>query len=280
MIASRSAISADAVALHYDELDQFYRDVWGEHVHHGLWLRGDETREQAVRQLVQTVAGEAQISQGSHVCDIGCGCGATARMLAREYGAEVTAITVSPAQHAFAERQSPDDQNLNYVLGDWLSTELASGPFDSAIAIESSEHMSDKGAFFSRAYRVLRPKGRLVVCAWLSCEAPSRRAERWLLEPICCEGRMPHMGTESDYRDLAASAGFAVDRVQDVSDQVAQTWPMIVRLFVGKLLRKPAYVRFLLSSQARNRVFALTIFRIWLAYRTSAMRYAIFTLVK
>ena len=43
MIASSQEIRPEAVASHYDELDRFYRDIWGEHVHHGLWLRGEET---------------------------------------------------------------------------------------------------------------------------------------------------------------------------------------------------------------------------------------------
>src|SRR6186713_2311289 len=89
------------VASHYDELDHFYRDVWGEHVHHGLWLRGDETREQAVLQLTELVARNAEISAGTRVCDIGCGYGATARLLANR-GAKVTGVTVSPAQYKFA----------------------------------------------------------------------------------------------------------------------------------------------------------------------------------
>ena len=30
------------VAVHYDTLDQFYREIWGEHVHHGYWRTGHE----------------------------------------------------------------------------------------------------------------------------------------------------------------------------------------------------------------------------------------------
>src|SRR6185436_13236560 len=98
-----AAIPAPAdVAAHYDDLDAFYRDVWGEHVHHGLWRRGDETREEAVRALVDLVAHAGRIGADSRVCDIGCGYGATARMIVGDYGAHVTALTVSPAQHAFA----------------------------------------------------------------------------------------------------------------------------------------------------------------------------------
>jgi tocopherol O-methyltransferase len=280
VISSSQEIRPEAVASHYDELDRFYRDVWGEHVHHGLWLRGNESREQAVRQLVDLVAREARIGPGMHVCDIGCGYGATARMLAAESGAQVTAITVSPAQHAFARERQPDATNPDYRLGDWLANDLPAESFDAAIAIESSEHMPDLAAFFAQARRVLRPGARLVVCAWLSTDAPGPNAQRWLLEPICREGRMPQMGTVADYERLARDAGLACERFEDVTRQVARTWPAIIRRFLARLATRPSYLRFLLSRHARNRVFALTIFRIMLAYRTGAMRYGVFTFRK
>ena len=285
------------MASHYDELDRFYRDIWGEHVHHGLWLRGDETQAQAVRQLAELVAREAAVGQDSRVIDIGCGYGATAQFLAEEFGAEVTGITISGAQHAIAQARSAtvshsshpshgrNGNNVSnrtsptYLLGDWLTYALPAELFDAAIAIESSEHM-DKPGFFAQAWRVLRPGGRLVVNSWLSREAPTARQQRWLLEPICHEGRMPHLGTESDYRRLAVEAGFAIDRFQDVTRQIARTWPMIVRVFLWNLLRKPAYLRFILDPKSRNAIFGLTIVRLWIAFRTGAMRYGVFTLTK
>src|SRR5205085_1479125 len=48
LIESRQSLTGEAVARHYDELDHFYRNIWGEHVHHGLWRRGDESPEIAV----------------------------------------------------------------------------------------------------------------------------------------------------------------------------------------------------------------------------------------
>lgn len=270
-------VAREAVASHYDELDHFYRDVWGEHVHHGLWLRGNETREEAVLQLVDVVAREAQVGPGVRVCDIGCGYGATVRVLASR-GAKLTGITISPAQFAFADRQK--SENAEFILGDWLSNDLPAASFDAATAIESSEHMPDINGFFAQAHRVLRSGGRLVICAWLSAEAPSGRARRWLLEPICREGRMPNMGSASDYRSLAERAAFRCERFEDVTRFAARTWPAIVRRLLAKLFSSPRYMKFLLNRHAANRVFALTIFRIWLAYRTGAMRYGIFTFVK
>src|SRR3978361_1598672 len=57
---------------------------------------------------------------------------------------------------------------LTFHRRDWLDNGLPDAAFDRAYAIESSEHMVDKARFFSEAWRVLKPGGRLVVCAWLS----------------------------------------------------------------------------------------------------------------
>lgn len=277
MISSRIDVPPEAVASHYDDLDHFYRDVWGEHVHHGLWLRGNETRDEAVLQLVDRVAERVRVVDCMRICDIGCGYGATARALAQR-GAEVTGITISPAQFGIATQQA--DRNPQFVCGDWTENNFASGSFDAAIAIESSEHMADKAAFFAQAHRVLRAGGRLVICAWLAAEHPSARAQRWLLEPICREGRMPQLGSESDYRELGVAAGFAPEQFEDVTRRVERTWPAIVRRLLVKFATSPRYLKFLFSPHENNRVFALTILRIWLAYRTNSMRYGVFTFVK
>src|SRR3712207_8571359 len=88
MISPRRAIDSSEVASHYDELDHFYREVWGEHVHHGLWRRGDETPEEAARELALEVADRAAVGAGDRVVDVGGGYGATARLLATERRSE------------------------------------------------------------------------------------------------------------------------------------------------------------------------------------------------
>ena len=272
------AFSPSVVASHYDELDQFYRDIWGDHVHHGLWLSGTETHGEATLQLVRCVAERAHIGRGTRVCDIGCGYGAAARLLAADYGANVTGITVSPAQFQYAQRQPA--AGVKIMLGDWLQNPFEDASFDAAFAIESSEHMPDLDQFFRQASRVLRPGGRLVICSWLAHSGASAMQRALLLEPICREGRMTRIGLFAEYRRLFEQTGFAVEQEEDVSRQVKRTWPVCAGRFAARLLRQPRYLRFLVNRHHRNRIFALTIFRIWLAFETGALRYGILTGVK
>jgi tocopherol O-methyltransferase len=77
-----------AVASHYDELDSFYREIWGEHVHHGYWATGQETATEAAVSLIELLADRLRLTSGLRVCDIGCGYGATARYLAAKHGSD------------------------------------------------------------------------------------------------------------------------------------------------------------------------------------------------
>jgi tocopherol O-methyltransferase len=267
------------VAAHYDDLDHFYREIWGEHVHHGLWTDARATPKEAARRLIDVVAGQARVKRGDAVCDVGCGYGGTARVLAREHAASVTALTISKAQHDHARAVDPDGDNPTYLLRDWLENDLADDAFDAVIAIESSEHMADLGAFFAEVARVLRPGGRFVVCAWLTRERPRRWERRWLLDPICREGRLRGMESVAEYHRLARDAGLVPTDFRDVSRQVKRTWPICARRVVAAFLRDPAYRRFLRNG-GPNRIFALTLARIWLAYELGTMRYGILTAVK
>lgn len=280
MILPRVRPSGADVAAHYDELDWLYRELWGEHVHHGLWLSGREQPEAAVRQLVERAAQRAGVREGSVVCDVGCGYGATSRLLADSYGAQVTGITLSRAQHDYARSRVEGACGPTFLLGDWLDNALPTAGFDAVLAIESTEHFADKGRGLAEAHRVLREGGRLVIAAWLAGERPRPWEVRRLLEPICFEGRLPGLASREDYLALLDQAGFRLERFEELTRAVRRTWSICITRLLRGLVRERRYRRFLLDSTQRERVFALTPFRIWLAYRTGALCYGLFTALK
>ncbi|HSQ58576.1 MAG TPA: methyltransferase domain-containing protein, partial [Gemmata sp.] len=255
MIKPRRPLAAEEVADHYQELDRLYREVWGEHVHHGLWRTGRETPREAVEALTDFVAEEAGIRTGDRACDIGSGYGASARFIAKKFDAQVTALTIVPAQHAFAESIVPSNGNPRYLLRDWLENGLPEAEFDAAYAIESTEHMEDKARAFAEAYRVLRPGGKLVICAWIAAENARAWERRHLLEPICREGRLPGMGTETDYRQFLLQAGFEIEEPKDITRLVRGTWGICLRRAVSRFFQDPATRAFMFNPSSRNRVF-------------------------
>ena len=119
-----------------------------------------------------------------------------------------------------------------------------------------------------------------MVCAWLTHPGASAMQRKLLLEPICREGRMAHIGMFSEYRRLFEKTGFAVEQEEDVSQAVKRTWPICAWRFGARVAKEPRYAQFLMNRHRRNRVFGLTIFRIWLAFETGVMRYGILTGVK
>lgn len=275
MIVPNTDLAADAVGHHYDELDAFYRAVWGEHVHHGYWTRGDESVEEATEALALNVAHGAQVQDGDRVVDVGCGYGGTARFLANHFGAEVTGLTLSTAQAEYARQQPVQDGAIppTIQVRDWLDNGLPDSHFDAAIAIESTTHMPDRPRVFAEIARVLKPGGRLALCVWMTEENPPSWAERHLLEPICREGRLYGMGSPSENRAWIEEAGFEIESFDDISKHVAKTWTICLRRVAAGIISDAAYRRFLLDARSRDRVFARTLGRIWLAYKTGAMRY-------
>ncbi|MBL7038159.1 MAG: class I SAM-dependent methyltransferase [Pirellulaceae bacterium] len=280
MITPRSQITATDVSRHYDDLDPFYRRLWGDHVHHGLWLNGRETPDQAVEQLVDLVAKHLGVSPGDQVCDVGCGYGAAARYLARVHGADVTGVTISKTQFDHAQQMSRDGESPRFLLQNWESNTFRSESFEGIVSIECLAHIENKEVFFREIQRVLRPGRRAVITAWLAGETARRWENRHLLEPICREGRLPGMGTEREYVQLLQDVGLHLVEFQDLSLSVRKTWRICARRVLALLLTSRDAWRFLLKRQSADSIFLVTVWRILMAYRTGAMRYGLFVMEK
>lgn len=265
------------MARHYDELDRFYRELWGEDLHHGLWSRDVKDPTEATARLTERVAERARIGAGDRVCDVGCGYGGPARFLADHCGARVVGLTLSEAQHRHAVVRAAGDPRTRFLLCDWLHNPFPDAVFDAVVAIESASHMVDKPGFLRECRRVLRPGGRVVVAAWLAAERPGPLVRRHLLEAICREGRLPGLAAESEYRRWMAETGLRLVGFDDLSRRVRRTWTVCIRRLCGRMLEDGEAWRYLLDPEKSERRFALTLARIWIGYRTGAVRYGLFT---
>ena len=282
MITPATLPATSDIARHYDELDEFYREVWGEHVHHGLWDDDQDSRtaEEAALRLLERVTSTLPLKPGNRIADIGCGYGASSRWIAAQHSAHVVALTLSERQITHARQQTPPTKgSVEYQVDDWLDNSLPDASLDAAIAIESLAHMTDKDRFFQQLHRTLKPTGHASLAVWTSAEDPTP-LERHLLGTICAEGRLPGIGSLNEYRQLAIDHGFEICHCMDLSEQVERTWWIITRRALAGLFTKPRYLRFILTRAFRKRIFVLTLPRLLLAYRTGALRYGLLTIKK
>ena len=280
MITPSRPIEAKDVAGHYNELDRFYRELWGEHVHHGYWLTGKERPAEAVEQLVDHVASQLDLAEDQRVLDIGCGYGATSRQLARDYHVNITGLTVSEAQHRYASACAAEHPRVEILLRNWLDNHLDPESIDRVVSIECISHIVDKPKYFREVARVLKPGGRAVIIAWLTGEQPTPYQIRYFLEPICREGRLPSMASESEYAEMIANAGLWLARFADLTKEVRSTWSICARRVAWGLIVRPSYWWFLISRASQHAVFLLSVYRILWAYRNGAMRYGLFVIEK
>jgi ubiquinone/menaquinone biosynthesis C-methylase UbiE len=91
------------------------------------------------------------------VLEVGCGTGEGAERIARELGADVVALDISPRMVDLTKERGVDAR-----IGDVQQLPFADGEFDCAVATWVLYHAQDVDRAIAELARVLQPGGRLV----------------------------------------------------------------------------------------------------------------------
>jgi tocopherol O-methyltransferase len=246
---------------HYDFASPYYHALWGEHLHHGYWRTGAETKEEAQLALTSHLAEAAQVPHGAVILDVGCGFGGSSIYLATHYNATVTGITISPVQAAMA-RQAADKANATarFLVMDADNITLQD-QFDVIWSIEAISHFRNKPGFFVRAAETLKPGGALALIDWFKQEHLPEAQHRAYIKPIE-RGMLVELKTITDYVEMIRAAGLQINHTSDLSGQCSKTWEISANLIKNRELWQLAsrqgveFIRFLRSFGAMRRGFA------------------------
>ncbi|SLN73044.1 SAM-dependent methyltransferase [Oceanibacterium hippocampi] len=152
------------IRAHYDLGNEFYR----------RWLDDSMTYSSAVFEAPDMALGDAQaakyrriaeaadIRDGHHVLEIGCGWGGFAEFAASRIGARITAITISDAQYEYAAERifrAGLNERVAVEKRDYRDVE---GAYDRIASIEMFEAVGEAywPQFFDKMRMSLRPGGR------------------------------------------------------------------------------------------------------------------------
>jgi cyclopropane-fatty-acyl-phospholipid synthase len=156
------------ISAHYDLGNAFYR-LWldeGMTYSSALQKRPDDTLEDAQAKKYELTLDALELKPGHRLAEIGCGWGGMAECSARA-GAEVTAITLSQEQFAYAHNRMKEaglDRQTDIRLQDYRDL---SGAFDRLVSIEMIEAVGEAHwpAYFATIARNLKSGGHAVIQA-------------------------------------------------------------------------------------------------------------------
>jgi len=246
---------------HYDLVSPYYRSLWGEHLHHGYWIRGDESKEQAQLQLIEHLARLAKIKPGSDILDIGCGFGASSLYLAKTYNAAVTGINTSSVQVQMAIKAAASEKlDARFLVMDAEAMDFQK-QFDLLWSVESISHYEHREKFFASAARLLKPGGLFAITDWFKKENLTPVETREFIDPIE-EGMMVKLQIMDDYEHFLNSAGLRIMHREILNKNCAKTWDLCLDIISNNAFWELAakhgteFIAFLKAFRAMRAGFA------------------------
>ena len=215
------------IKKHYDDCSPSYQEMWGKHIHHGLWRPGSEhlTKEQAQEALVEDMLSHANLPRNAKVLDVGCGVGGTSCKLAA-LGHSLTGVSLSTKQIEMAKANAArEGVSVRFLEmdGEKLSFPGEEGTFDAVWISEALSHFPRKDAFFAHAMRLLKPGGKVVVVDWFRADNIGAALLDGCIAAIEKGMLVPPMETVTGYCKLLTAAGGRPIYMDDISKETAKT---------------------------------------------------------
>jgi MPBQ/MSBQ methyltransferase len=285
LLTTRPYETSTSVATSYDEWtdDGILEFYWGEHIHLGHY--GAPTRQKDflaakvdfVHEMVKW-GGLDQLPQGTTLLDVGCGIGGSSRILARDYGFNVTGVTISPQQVARATQLTPDGVTAAFRVDDAMALSYPDSSFDVVWSVEAGPHMPDKAVFAKELLRVLKPGGLLVVADWNQRDdrkIPLNTWEKPVMKQLLDQWSHPAFSSIEGFSELLEATGYVKGEVT-TADWTTETLPSWLDSIWQGIVRPAGLVKFGVSGLIKSLREVPTLLLMRLAFGAGLCRFGMF----
>lgn len=213
------------VKEYYRECDRSYQRWGGEeiyNIHYGFWDEKTRSHVQSLENMNRALAEKLKIKPGDKILDAGCGVGASAIWLAKNYDVEVVGINISKLQcekaNNFAKKQGLSDR-VKFYVRDFQDTKFENNSFNIVWILESLCHGEDKAKFIREAYRILKGKGRLIVADFFLAKSYIKlnKIEKWLIDRWLSGWSLANLWTAEELKNYAETTGFKNIEIIDIT---------------------------------------------------------------
>jgi len=181
---------------HYDLDHRLYEQIlgpWNQYT--CCFFDGTTELEQAEVNKLEMICNKLEIRSGDRVLDIGCGWGGFAKYAATTRGCEVTGISLSVEQIAYA-RKFTAGLPVRILNCDYRDLPKASEPgsFDKILVCGMIEHVGHRNyrRLVDTVHRMLAPRG-LFLLHTIGSSIDTKTGDPWLLRYIFANSMLPSM---------------------------------------------------------------------------------------
>ena len=289
LYTARKYQSSDSVANSYDQWteDGILEYYWGEHIHLGHYGSPVEKKDFIAAKIdfVHEMArwgGIDKLPPGTTLLDVGCGIGGSSRILAKDYGFDVTGITISPNQVKRAQELTPEGVNAKFKVDDAMQISFPDASFDVVWSVEAGPHMPDKAKFAKELLRVLKPGGILVVADWNQRDdraVPLNFWEKPVMRQLLDQWSHPAFASIEGFSELLEATGLVEGKVI-TADWTKETLPSWFDTIWQGIIRPQGWMRYGLSGFIKSIREVPTLLLMWLAFSNGLCRFGMFRAVK
>ena len=289
LLTARTYQSSDSVAQSYDEWTQdgileFY---WGEHIHLGHY--GSPPRKKDFRLAKANFVHEMvrwggldRLPKGTTLLDVGCGIGGSSRMLVKDYGFDVTGVTISPGQVQRATELTPEGVTAKFHVDDAMALSYPDASFDVVWSVEAGPHMPNKEVFARELLRVVKPGGLLVVADWNQRDDRQRPLTGWerpVMKQLLDQWSHPKFASIEGFAENLADTGLADGEVV-TADWTQETLPSWIDSIWQGIVRPKGLIKFGASGFIKSLREVPTLLLMRLAFGAGLCRFGMFRAVR
>ncbi|MBE9194364.1 methyltransferase domain-containing protein [Synechocystis sp. LEGE 06083] len=289
LFTARGYQSSDSVANAYDQWteDGILEYYWGDHIHLGHYGNPPVAKDfiQSKIDFVHAMAqwgGLDTLPPGTNVLDVGCGIGGSSRILAKDYGFNVTGITISPQQVKRATELTPAGLSAKFAVDDAMALSFPDASFDVVWSVEAGPHMPDKAVFAKELLRVLKPGGILVVADWNQRDdrqVPLNFWEKPVMRQLLDQWSHPAFASIEGFAENLEATGL-VDGHVTTADWTVPTLPAWLDTIWQGIIRPQGWLQYGLPGFVKSVREVPTILLMRLAFGTGLCRFGMFKAVR
>ena len=251
---TREENKPNKIAEYYDTEEHLALDLLTNgHIHLGYWdeAHRDDSFAVGAGQLTQLMIEKTEVGAGQRFCDIGCGVGGPAVMLAKAKACFVDGVTISAAQRKAADERARAQgiaEKVRFHVADALHLPFAKETFEGSWFFESIFHMGHRNAL-REAHRVLKTGACLLITDVIDIGLLTAE-EKEYAKDLCNVDYV----TKAQYPELLRRCGFELVELTDITHAVIV--PFASKFTAALEARKDAVFDLLKKDAERFAAFA------------------------